>query len=91
VASVRPWRSAPQFAIVTDEDIDIHDRDQLDRASIFRVQADRDVINVSDARGKHVDPSIRGWDGSMAGVPARPGARCGPAALKRDEDGSCIL
>jgi 2,5-furandicarboxylate decarboxylase 1 len=26
------------------------------------VQADRDVIVVPDARGKHLDPSVRAWE-----------------------------
>jgi 2,5-furandicarboxylate decarboxylase 1 len=51
-----------KLAIVTDEDINIHDPDQLDWALTFRVQADEDVIVVSGARGKHVDPSVRAWE-----------------------------
>ena len=27
----------------------------------FRVQADHDVVIVSGARGKHVDPSVKAW------------------------------
>ena len=33
-----------KLAIVTDEDVDIHDPDDLDWALTFRVQADRDVM-----------------------------------------------
>lgn len=51
-----------KLAIVTDEDINIHDPDQLDWALTFRVQADQDVIVISGARGKHVDPSVRAWE-----------------------------
>lgn len=58
-----------KLAIVTDEDINIHDPDQLDWAMTFRVQADKDVIIVSGARGKHVDPSIRAWELGKGGLP----------------------
>ena len=58
-----------KLAIVTDDDINIHDPDQLDWAMTFRVQADKDVIIVSGARGKHVDPSIRAWEMGKGGLP----------------------
>ena len=48
-----------KLAIVTDDDIDIYDPDQLDWAMTFRVQADRDVLVVPNGRGKHIDPSVR--------------------------------
>jgi len=48
-----------KLAIVTDEDIDIYDPDELDWALTFRVQADQDVLIVPGARGKHIDPSVR--------------------------------
>ena len=35
---------------------------RLDAALTFRVQADRDVIVVEGARGKHVDPSLKAWE-----------------------------
>jgi 2,5-furandicarboxylate decarboxylase 1 len=58
-----------KLAIVTDEDINIHDPDQLDWAMTFRVQADKDVIVVSGARAKHVDPSVRAWELGKGGLP----------------------
>lgn len=58
-----------KLAIVTDEDINIHDPDQLDWAMTFRVQADKDVIVVSGARGKHVDPSVRAWELDKGALP----------------------
>lgn len=58
-----------KLAIVTDEDIDIHHPDILDWAMTFRVQADRDVVIVPGARGKHVDPSIRAWELGKGGLP----------------------
>jgi 2,5-furandicarboxylate decarboxylase 1 len=58
-----------KLAIVTDDDIDIHDPDDLDWALTFRVQADRDVIIIEGARGKHIDPSIRAWELGKGGLP----------------------
>lgn len=58
-----------KLAIVTDEDIDINDPDDVDWALTFRVQADKDVLVLAGARGKHVDPSIRAWDLGRGGLP----------------------
>jgi 2,5-furandicarboxylate decarboxylase 1 len=58
-----------KLAIVTDDDINIHDPDDLDWALTFRVQADRDVIIIDGARGKHVDPSVRAWELGKGGLP----------------------
>lgn len=51
-----------KLVIVTDDDIDIHDPDDLDWAMTFRVQADQDIFILSGARGKHIDPSVRAWE-----------------------------
>ena len=58
-----------KLVIVTDDDIDIHNQDDLDWALTFRVQADRDTIVLSGARGKHVDPSVRSWELGQGGLP----------------------
>jgi len=58
-----------KLAIVTDEDINIHDPDDLDWALTFRVQADKDLIVVQAARGKHIDPSIKAWELGKGGLP----------------------
>jgi 2,5-furandicarboxylate decarboxylase 1 len=58
-----------KLVIVTDDDIDIFDPDELDWALTFRVQADQDVIIVSGARGKHIDPSIRAWAHAKDALP----------------------
>ena len=47
-----------KLAIVTDDDVDITDPQAVERALAFRVQPDQDVIIVSGARGKHLDPSV---------------------------------
>ena len=58
-----------KLAIVTDEDIDIYDPDEVDWAMTFRVQADQDVLVVSGARGKHIDPSVRAAALGKGGLP----------------------
>ena len=58
-----------KLAIVTDDDIDIYDPDELDWAMTFRVQADHDVLIVPGARGKHIDPSVRAWALGKGGLP----------------------
>ena len=58
-----------KMVIVTDDDINIYDPVELDWALTFRVQADRDVIIVSGARGKHIDPSMKAWTFSKDALP----------------------
>lgn len=58
-----------KMAIVTDDDIDIYDRDQVDWALAFRVQADQDVLIIPGARADQADPSVRGWLLPAAGLP----------------------
>ena len=50
-----------KLAIVTDDDIDISNPDEVDWAVALRVQADQDVIVIPGARGKHLDPSTKAW------------------------------
>ncbi|HEY3304302.1 MAG TPA: UbiD family decarboxylase [Candidatus Binatia bacterium] len=47
-----------KHAIVTDDDIDIFDPIDLEWAVATRVQADRDVVIVANARSKPLDPSL---------------------------------
>jgi 2,5-furandicarboxylate decarboxylase 1 len=49
-------------AIVTDDDIDIYDWNEVEWAITFRCQADKDIVILSGLKGKHVDPSVRPWD-----------------------------
>ena len=58
-----------KLAIVTDEDIDIYNPDDLDWAMTFRVQGDQDVLIVPGARGKHIDPSVRAESLGKGGLP----------------------
>jgi 2,5-furandicarboxylate decarboxylase 1 len=48
--------------VVTDDDIDIHDPDQVEWAITFRCQADKDIVILSGMKAKHVDPSVRPWE-----------------------------
>jgi 2,5-furandicarboxylate decarboxylase 1 len=49
-------------AIVTDDDINIYDPNEVEWAITFRCQADKDIVILSGMKGKHVDPSVRPWD-----------------------------
>jgi 2,5-furandicarboxylate decarboxylase 1 len=48
-----------KHVVVTDDDIDIFDPAQLERALAYRVQPARDIIVVEGARGSHLDPSVQ--------------------------------
>lgn len=58
-----------KHVIVTDEDINIHDPDDLDWAIAFRVQADEDAVILQGARAKHIDPSVKSWELGKGGLP----------------------
>jgi 2,5-furandicarboxylate decarboxylase 1 len=58
-----------KLAIVTDDDIDIYNPDELDWAMTFRVQADQDTLIIPGARGKHIDPSVRAANLGKGGLP----------------------
>jgi len=47
-----------KHVVVVDEDIDVFDGMEVEWAIATRVQADRDVLVVSDARSKPLDPSL---------------------------------
>src|SRR5919201_1017180 len=47
-----------KHVIVTDDDIDVFDSTDVEWAIATRVQADRDVVIVSNARSKPLDPSL---------------------------------
>ena len=48
-----------KHVVVTDDDIDIFDPAQLERALAYRVRPARDIIVVEGARGSHLDPSVQ--------------------------------
>jgi len=47
-----------KYAVVVDDDINVYDPDHVEWAIFSRVQPDRDVIIISDARAKPLDPSL---------------------------------
>jgi len=52
-----------KHVVVTDEDIDVFDPVEVEWAIATRVQADRDVVILSNARSKPLDPSLPPTDG----------------------------
>lgn len=54
-----------KHVVVTDDDIDVFDPIDLEWAIATRVQADRDVLIVSNARSKPLDPSLPPVDGGI--------------------------
>ncbi|MFH1491504.1 MAG: UbiD family decarboxylase, partial [Pseudomonadota bacterium] len=49
-----------KHVFVVDEDIDIHDDEQMDWAMSTRFQADRDLVILTDMLGMKMDPSLDG-------------------------------
>ena len=52
-----------KHVVVTDEDIDVFDPVEVEWAIATRTQADRDVVILSNARSKPLDPSLPPTDG----------------------------
>lgn len=48
-----------KHVVVTDEDVDIFNPADLERAITYRVRPEQDIIVVTGARGSHLDPSIQ--------------------------------
>jgi len=48
-----------KHVVVVDDDIDIFDPNDVEWAIATRVQGDRDIVVVTEARGKPLDPSLR--------------------------------
>ncbi len=48
-----------KHVVVTDEDVDIFDPADLERAIAYRVRPAQDIIVVPGARGSHLDPSVQ--------------------------------
>jgi 2,5-furandicarboxylate decarboxylase 1 len=57
-------------AIAVDEDIDIHDPQEVEWAVATRFQADRDLVVVAGAQGSKLDPSTRDGLGAKMGLDA---------------------
>jgi 4-hydroxy-3-polyprenylbenzoate decarboxylase/2,5-furandicarboxylate decarboxylase 1 len=64
-------RIRPKLVTMVDEDIDPRDPQQVEWASVFRVQADRDVVIIPRAVGHVLDPSTGGSrQGAVMGIDA---------------------
>jgi 2,5-furandicarboxylate decarboxylase 1 len=48
-----------KYVVIVDDDIDVNDPTEVDWAIAMRVQADRDVTIITEARAKPLDPSLR--------------------------------
>jgi 2,5-furandicarboxylate decarboxylase 1 len=59
-----------KHVVVVDEDVDIHDPDQVEWAVATRFQADRDLVVVSESQGSKLDPSTRDGVGAKMGLDA---------------------
>src|ERR1700740_763516 len=66
---------ALNHGVVVDDDIDVFDPTDVEWAIATRVQGDRDVMIVSNARGKPLDPSL---------APTPPGGGPTPAKVVID-------
>jgi 2,5-furandicarboxylate decarboxylase 1 len=56
--------------IVVDEDVDIHNPNEVEWAVATRFQADRDLVIVSESQGSKLDPSTRNGVGAKMGMDA---------------------
>ncbi|WP_305792188.1 UbiD family decarboxylase [Micromonospora sp. 15K316] len=62
--------SAVKYAVVVDDDVDIHDDEQVGWALATRVQADRDVLVVPRTAGSGLDPSASNGVTAKLGIDA---------------------
>jgi 2,5-furandicarboxylate decarboxylase 1 len=61
-----------KHVVIVDDDIDVFDGTEVEWAISTRVQADRDVVIISDARSKPLDPSLAPTHGHIPTT-----AKCG--------------
>jgi 2,5-furandicarboxylate decarboxylase 1 len=59
-----------KHVIVVDEDVDIHDPNEVEWAVATRFQADRDLVIVPESQGSRLDPSTRDGVGAKMGLDA---------------------
>jgi 2,5-furandicarboxylate decarboxylase 1 len=59
-----------KHVIVVDEDVDIHDSDEVEWAVATRFQADRDLVVITASQGSKLDPSTRDGVGAKMGLDA---------------------
>jgi 2,5-furandicarboxylate decarboxylase 1 len=68
-----------KHVVIVDDDIDVFDGTEVEWAIATRVQADRDVVIISDARSKPLDPSLPPTPGRIPTT-----AKCGVDATIPD-------
>jgi len=68
---------------VVDEDIDIHDPQEVEWAVATRFQADRDLVLVSDCRASRLDPTSRSGIGAKLGIDATKPLDAPPGTFTR--------
>ncbi|MDP6345058.1 MAG: UbiD family decarboxylase, partial [Alphaproteobacteria bacterium] len=56
--------------VVVDDDVDIHNADEVDWAVATRFQADRDLVVVAGSQGSKLDPTTDGGVGAKMGLDA---------------------
>jgi 2,5-furandicarboxylate decarboxylase 1 len=59
-----------KHVIVVDEDVDIHNSDEVEWAVATRFQADRDLVVIPESQGSKLDPSTRNGVGAKMGLDA---------------------
>jgi 2,5-furandicarboxylate decarboxylase 1 len=59
-----------KHVIVVDEDVDIHNPQEVEWAVATRFQADRDLVIVPESQGSKLDPSTRNGVGAKMGLDA---------------------
>jgi 4-hydroxy-3-polyprenylbenzoate decarboxylase/2,5-furandicarboxylate decarboxylase 1 len=75
MAALLGGKYRPKVVIVVDEDVDPRDPAQVEWATAYRVQPDRDVVIVPRMRGVGLDPSVpEPGVGAVMGIDATKGA-----------------
>lgn len=69
--------------IVVDEDVDIHDPQEVEWAVATRFQADRDLVLVDNARASRLDPTSRDGIGAKLGFDATKPLSAEPTRFRR--------
>lgn len=72
-----------KHVIVVDEDVNIHDPQEVEWAIATRVQADRDIVVISGAHGSRLDPSSADGVGAKMGIDATIPLGADPMRFKR--------
>jgi 2,5-furandicarboxylate decarboxylase 1 len=72
-----------KHVIVVDEDVDIHNSNEVEWAVATRFQADRDLVVISESQGSKLDPSTRNGVGAKMGLDATKPLSAGEMVFKR--------